>query len=93
MKIKPTGSKMLIKELEIKNYVTGGNIEVVQNDLCLGEIVEVSDEYFDVFKKGEKVLYQSGAGIRQFYNNESCLWIDCRPVNNAGDIIAKIVTD
>lgn len=42
------------------------------------EVVEVSKEYSDVFKKGDIIAISADAGISQQYNNKSCLWIDAK---------------
>jgi len=91
MKIKPFGSRLLIKPVDSKNYVTDSGIEVINNQVKVGEIVEVSEDYSASYKRGDKILYSSSAGLLQNYNKEECLWIDARPLNLGGDCWGKII--
>lgn len=93
MKIKPVGSKILVLPLETKNHVTESGIEIFQNQLSIGEVIEVSDEYEDVYKVGGKVLYSSDAGRPQPYNGKDVLWMDARSPDKGGDIHAKIIEE
>ena len=86
MKLIPMGSVMIVSKQEEKNYVTEGNIEIFQNKLDLGIVVEVSNEYADIYKVGEKVWFNHGAGFNKFYNGQQCLIIDARSPDKSGDV-------
>jgi co-chaperonin GroES (HSP10) len=90
MTIKPFGSKLIVLPIERENFKTKSNIEIVQTELKEGEVKAVSAEYNGILKKGSRVLFPKGAGIGEFYNNEECVWIDARPVNEGGDVWAII---
>jgi hypothetical protein len=76
MKLKPVGSKLLVLPLETKDYVTDTNIQLIESELERAEVVEVSDELYGVYKKGDVVLYPSKIGSLQIYNGKKCLWIN-----------------
>jgi hypothetical protein len=77
---------MLILPQEIKNFTTGTDIEIIQNDLRQGKVVEVSDEYKDIYPIDTLVVYSANAGLNHFYNGKQCLIIDCRGVSSGGDL-------
>lgn len=85
MRYIPVGSKMLIKAKKINNFKTEGNIEIIQNDLSTGEVVEVSDEYKDLYPIGTVVVYSASAGIAPPFNPK-LLIIDCRSISMGGDL-------
>ncbi len=84
-KFEPQGRKMLVSLIDKKNFVTGGGIEVVQREVVEGEVVEVSKEYSEAYKKGDIIAFSSGAGISQMYNGKPCLWIDAKAAPD-GDV-------
>lgn len=86
MKIKPVGSKLIILQKEKTNFKTEGGLEVVENELREGVVVEVSDEFGKLYKKGDIVLFPDGSGISEFYNGQYCRWIDGRSVATGGEI-------
>ncbi len=91
MTIQPQGLKILVKKIEKPNYITEGKIEIVNNDLGYGEVVEFSKEFTDIYEKGTIVKFPSGAGMTEYYNGETCLWLNGEGAPT-GDIWA-IVTD
>jgi len=93
--ITPVGSKLLVLPVEIENYITKGNIEVVTLDLRASQIVSVGTEAHDIYKVGDVVIHPKGAGVGQHYRGKAHWWLDGRPTNNGGDIwgiITKEVT-
>lgn len=90
MKIIPFGSKIIVLPLQTENFKTKGGLEVVETKLATAEVIEVGDDYVDVLKKGDKVLYPEGSGDGIYYNGQQCIWLDARPVNENGDLWAKI---
>jgi len=91
MRYIPLGSKMLILPQETKNFTTGTDIEIIQNDLREGKVVEVSDEYESIFPIDSIVVYSANAGDNHFYNKKQCLIIDCRSVDRGGHVWFKKV--
>lgn len=92
MRFIPIGSKMLIEPQETKNFITDSKIEVFQNDLRQGKVVEVSDEYKDLYPIGTVIVYSANAGTAPPFNLK-LLIIDCRSVSAGGDIWFKLVAD
>lgn len=84
--IKPLGAKILVKKIDKPNHITESNIEVVGLELSYGEVVEVGNEVENLFKKGDTVMFPSGAGHGEYYNGERCLWLTGLPVNQNGDV-------
>ena len=70
MSFKPVGFKILVLPTERKNTVTESNIELVNNALAEGEVVEVSDHLSNVYKKGDTVYFPPNAGIEYPYNGK-----------------------
>lgn len=90
MKIEPVGSLALIEKSENKNYITESGIEVFQNQLSIGEIIEVSKDIEESYPVGSQIIYNAGVGIPQTYNGKQCLWIDCRAPEKGGHVIGKV---
>lgn len=76
MKIKPLGNRILVLPVKKENYITETKIELVDNTLVTGEVVEFSPMFKDVYKKGDIVLYPKDAGISQTYNGKTHIWIN-----------------
>lgn len=93
MRLIPVGSKLLITKQERKAAVTDNNIEIIQNDLKEGVVVEVSEEFKDLYSIGDIVLYSSGAGQGEYYNGQNCVWIDGRGIKDGGDVWSKVIYD
>jgi co-chaperonin GroES (HSP10) len=89
IKLKPQGVKIIVHPIEIENYKTETGIEVVQLDLQEGEVVEVSDELKDIYKKGDIVLYSKGSGLGVVYQKKNCIFLSGEG-NGKGDILAII---
>ena len=89
MKLKPLGNKILVVPVKKENYITETNIELVDNSLATAEVVEFSDEFADVYKKGDVILYSSGSGISQQYNGKTHLWLNGNGAPN-GEVWAII---
>jgi hypothetical protein len=93
MRLKPFGSKLLVLPQERKNFITEGKIELIENELSEGLVIEVSDVFSDVIKEGDIVCYSAEAGKPQPYNGKSCIWIDARSINEGGDLWFVVVPD
>ncbi len=91
MKLKPIGSKLLIEPKEKENFKTEGGIEIVQNELSEGTIIEVSEGFESLYKVGDTILYNADAGKPQPYNGKQCQWIDGRAISGGGDVWAVIL--
>ncbi len=93
MRLQPLGSKLLIAPREKTNHRTEAGIEIVQNELAEGVIIEVSDEFKAFFNPGDVVLYSMGAGNGEYYKGQSCMWIDGRSPDKGGDVWAVCLED
>ncbi len=85
-KIKPCGSKLLILPISKENYVTKGNIELVENELSEGKVIEVGTDVQGLYSEGDIVIYPQDAGLSQVYNGESYLWLNGQAPNIGGDV-------
>lgn len=84
--IKPLGAKILVKKIDKPNHVTKTGIEVVGMELAYGEVLEVGNEVEHLIKKGDTVMFPSGAGHGELYNGVHCLWLTALPPNQNGDL-------
>ena len=89
-KITPLGANILVLPKEDEsNYKTESGIEIVNNTLEQGTVVEVSEEFKHIYKVGETVIFSKGSGVGQMYNTKSHIWLNGNP-HPIGDIKAKI---
>jgi hypothetical protein len=77
-KFEPVGRKMLVVPLKEENYKTSLGIELIQLEFIKVKVVEVSNEYKNMYIPGDVIVISANAGIGQPYNGESCLWIDAK---------------
>jgi hypothetical protein len=85
-KFEPQGRKMLVLPIsESENYKTETGLELVQDHIARGMVLEVSKEYEGVYEKGNVVAFSKGAGVSQTYNSQQCLWIDAKAAPD-GDV-------
>lgn len=75
-KITPIGENLLVLPLPKENIQSDGGMIMVDNTLTKGKVMEVSDDYVDIFKKGDIVIYPENAGFHQYYKNQNCIWIN-----------------
>lgn len=92
IKLQPQGTKLIVHEMPMDNFVTEGNIEIANLELAMGEVLEVPNELAEIYAKGDKVLFSKGAGMTIPYDRKPCLFLDGRGQPN-GDVIAKIIND
>ena len=71
--IKPVGYKLLVLPLEEKNYVTKGNIELVDNQLMCGKVIEVGEETKDIYSIGDVVIFPKNSGEYSDFPLDQCL--------------------
>ena len=76
LKITPQGKMILVLPLKNEDYQMGSGIIVANTQFVVGEVVELSPEFKDVYKQGDVVMYPKGAGNSQPYKGESHLWIN-----------------
>lgn len=79
--IQPVGQKVLVlplKKQEEKVNETSEIIlaETVNANLSEGIVEAVGESVSKIYKKGDKVLFPSGAGAGQFLNGKHYLWLD-----------------
>jgi co-chaperonin GroES (HSP10) len=92
MILQPQGKKIIVLPLEKENYVSDGGIEIVGNLLKRGRVVEVCNQYFDVYKKGDVVIFPERAGTELMYNGTVHLYLTGEGAPN-GDIWAIEIPD
>jgi len=78
MKIEPLGNRILVLPVKKENYITETNIELVDNGLEVGEVVEFSPLFKGVYKKGDIILFPKNSGLSQTYNGKLHLFLDGR---------------
>ena len=93
MRLIPQGSTLIVFPQETKNFVTEGNIELIQTKLSEGIVVEVSKDYEDIYKIGQTVVYSSESGFPHVYKGKQCLIIDARSIDNAGHVWFTVIDD
>lgn len=93
MRIKPLGSKLLIIPQIRKNHKTEAGIEITNEDLSEGVVVEVSDDFKDTISIDDVVIYAANAGQGEYYNGRQCVWIDARSPDKGGDTWAKQIEE
>ena len=86
MRLLPLGSKLLIEPQERKEHKTQAGLEILNAELSEGKVIEVSDDFKEIYKQGDTVLYSRGAGQGEYYQGKTCVWIDGRSINNGGDV-------
>lgn len=76
--IQPTGQKVIVLPLEKKEEKLDSLIipETANSDLREGIVVEVGEAVTNQYKKGDTVLYPSGAGVGQYYKGKPHIWLD-----------------
>jgi chaperonin GroES len=91
--IKPVGNKILVLPIEKKEEVIGAIIipGTVNAQLQEGEVVAVSDQVKDLYKKGDIVLYAEKKGVAQLIKNKPHLWLDTEP--NLGEIYGIVTPE
>lgn len=86
-RIQPLGSKLLVLPITgEEDYITEGNIVVVDTELSRAVVVEVGADVTNVFKKGDVVIFPKSRGTSKHYQGKPHLWIDGQPVNSGGDV-------
>lgn len=75
-KLEPQGSKILVLPLNTEHKESEGGLVLVDNELTEGEIVELSKELSEIYKKGDIILYPKNAGTSQVYNHKPHLWLN-----------------
>ena len=89
--IQPIGDNILVLPLPKENHERESGIVIVDNTLTKGKVMEVSNEYQDVYQKGDIVIYPESAGVSQYYRSQNCLWLN--PVGFPKGHIIGIVSD
>lgn len=92
MTIHPCGNRILVMPMSKETYVTEKNIELVDNELEWGEVVEFAPMFDDIYKKGDIVMYPKGAGISQAYNKKPHTWLNGNGATS-GDIWGMVTKD
>jgi co-chaperonin GroES (HSP10) len=78
MRIIPDGRKLLVLPIAAKEDSLNGIIipaGVATADLSEAEVVEVSKDLSDKFKKGDIVMHPSKSGLGQLYQGKLHLWL------------------
>lgn len=87
-KIKPVGAQLIVFPLPKEETKTDGGIVAFDYEMTRAEIVEVSDEWTDRYKKGDTVLFPESESIGKsiHYEKRNCLWISGKPFDDGGDV-------
>jgi len=80
------GENLIILPIDNETTAQNSEIIIVNKQLAYGEVQAVSDEYKDVYKVGDIVIYAAGAGISQQYNKKSCVWLNALSPSKGGHI-------
>lgn len=93
--IKPEGAMLIVYPLPKEESTTESGIVAQDFALIRGEVIEVSDEYSDKYKRGDVVLFPDSDGVgRSFhYQKKSCLWICGKPFMDSGDVFGIEIND
>jgi co-chaperonin GroES (HSP10) len=77
-KIQPTGQKLIVLPLEKKEEKVDSLYipETANASLSEGVVVEVGDAVSGLYKKGDKIIFPSGAGVGMMYEGKPHLWLD-----------------
>jgi len=89
--IKPIGANLLVLPLPQESHQTESKVIIIDNKLSKAKVMEVSDEYSTIYKKGDVVIYPESAGISQYYKQQNCLWLN--PIGYPQGHILGIVSD
>jgi co-chaperonin GroES (HSP10) len=89
MRIIPLGNRILVIQMKKENYITETKIELVDNSLSCGEVIEFSSTFEGVYKKGDIILYSKDAGTVQTYNGKTHIWLNGQG-HYGGDVWAII---
>lgn len=84
-KITPAGYKLLVLPLETKKHITQGNIVLVEGQLMQGKVLEVGLDAKDIYSVNDIVIFPKNTGVTQYYNGQSCIWLNGTAAPN-GDI-------
>jgi len=75
-KIIPVGENLLALPLPKENHTTESGISIVDNTLAKAKVMEVSNEFAHIYKKGDIIIFTENAGISQYYKQQQCLWLN-----------------
>ena len=95
-RIQPVGQKLLVSPLKKVEEKLDSNIviaETVNADLTEGIVEEIGDAVQHLYKKGDKVLFPTGAGQGQFLNGKHYLWLDGGDDKTLSNIWGIVVKD
>ena len=70
MTFKPVGYRILVLQTERKNAETEGGLELVNNTLAEGTVVEVSELLKGLYKVGDTVYFPPTAGVEYPYKGK-----------------------
>jgi len=79
MKILPVGTKLIVLPLprEDEQLESGIFIPGTANaNLMRGEVIAVSNEISNLYKKGDVILYPEKKGVGFIQDNKAYLWLD-----------------
>lgn len=70
MSFKPVGFKILVLPAPKRENATVGGLEIVNNTLAEGTVVEVPDTLSPIYKKGDTVYFPPNAGVEFPYEGK-----------------------
>ena len=84
---RPQGNRLLVLPSDKKHHETEGAIIAVDHQLSEATVVEVGVEVKDIYTKGDTIIIPQRAGVSQFHNGKTHLWI------NNSDVWAIVTED
>ena len=75
-KLRPIGENLLVFPLPKETHTTEAGIKITDTTIAKAKVLEVSEEYKDVYTVGDIILYAENAGISQYYKQKNCLWLN-----------------
>lgn len=91
-KIQPVGRLILVEPINREDTQTESGLTVIDKTQ-LGKVIELSDEFADVYKKGDIVAYSEGAGHGVFYKGKAHLYLNGNGWGNGGDVWSIVTLD
>lgn len=86
--IKPEGAMLIVHTLPKEESVSEGGIVAMEYKMARAEILELSDEWGNRYKRGDIVLFPENDGVGKsiHYQKKPCLWINGKPFTENGDV-------
>lgn len=91
-RIQPQGKLLIVEPLKSETTTTEGGIQVSEKT-SRGKVLEVCEQYKDIYKKGDVILFAEGAGHGLQYMGKACLYINGGGYPSDGDVWGILIED